>query len=279
MEVVDLHLHSTASDGEATPHDVARGAARAGISAIALTDHDTVAGIAEAIAAGAESRLRVVAGCEFSVAAWWGELHLLGYFLPTDDPELGQLFETQRSNRLGRAAEIVERLTGMGVTISLDSVTTQAGHAPIGRPHIARALVNSGEVASINEAFGRYLADGAPACVPKSLPDLQSVASLVRRLGGVTSAAHLKSRATLKTLRRLQQAGVDAVEVLHPAHDDDTVSRVQAYAQELGMLKTGGSDWHGDSALLDRRRVLGAQRVPVDWLDELERLHLERTNS
>ncbi len=271
--MVDLHLHSTASDGEATPSEVAQCAARVGLSAIALTDHDTMTGIAEAIA-GAE--VRVVAGCEFSVGAWWGELHLLGYFLPTDHAELTQLFQEQRNHRAERAAEIVSRLTSLGVPVSLESVRRQAGDAPVGRPHVARALVKSGIVGSLTEAFDRYLADDAPAFVPKPLPPVESVTSMVRRLGGVTSAAHLKNRATHNTLLRLQRLGVDAVEVRHPAHSEATSARLQSWAVELGMLKTGGSDWHGDTGSA-HRRPLGAPGVPEEWLSDLEQLHLRRT--
>ncbi len=272
--MVDLHLHSTASDGEATPSEVAQCAARVGLSAIALTDHDTMTGIAEA-AAGAE--VRVVAGCEFSVRAWWGELHLLGYFLPADNAELTRLFQEQRTHRAERAAEIVSRLTGLGVPLSLESVRCQAGDAPVGRPHVARAMVKSGIVGSLTEAFDRYLADDGPAFVPKHLPPIESVVSMVRGLGGVTSAAHLKNRATRDTLRRLQRLGVDAVEVRHPSHNEGTSARLESWAVELGMLKTGGSDWHGDTGSA-QRRPLGSPGVPEQWLSDLEQLHLRRTD-
>lgn len=275
MGVVDLHLHSTASDGEVAPRDVARAAARAGLTTIALTDHDTIEGVAEARAA---AHVRVIAGCEFGVEVWWGELHLLGYFLPTHDAELDGLFAKQRSHRRERAHEILNRLQHLGVAVSAEQVREQAGDAPIGRPHIARAMVESGEVGSISEAFDRYLADGGPACVPRPLPGVESVVSIVRRLGGVTSAAHLKRRGTRETLRRLQQAGVDAVEVLHPAHDEKTASRLGDWASELGMLKTGGSDWHGDGSN-PGRRPLGSLSVPTEWLDELEDLHSRRVGA
>ncbi len=277
MEAVDLHLHSTASDGEVSPGDVARRASKAGLAAIALTDHDTLAGVAEAADVGRAVGVRVIAGCEFSVQSWWGELHLLGYFLPHDAPELVELLATQRANRALRGEEIGRRLGDLGAPISLESVLARAGNAPVGRPHIARALVDAGKVPSLNDAFDRYLADGAPAHVAKSLPDVELITSLISRLGGVTSAAHLKERATKKTLRRLQQLGVDAVEVLHPAHDGGTVSRLRALAGELDLLKTGGSDWPGDTGSIGHRRSIGAQRVPAEWLIALERLHLART--
>jgi predicted metal-dependent phosphoesterase TrpH len=276
MEVVDLHLHSTASDGDATAEHVVKRAADAGVAVIALTDHDTVAGVAEATTAGAALGVRVVAGCEFSVKAWWGELHLLGFFLPAEDAELNGFLTTQLEGRLTRAQEIVQRLMGLGVPVSMESVQRHAKGTSIGRPHVARALVEEGFVGSMNEAFDRYLADDGPACVPKTLPSLETVTDLVRRLGGVTSAAHLKERSTKATLARLLEAGVDAVEVLHPSHDDATVFQLDEGSTALGLLKSGGSDWHGDGNSNDTRRRIGGLRVPDVWLDALDRLHRER---
>ncbi len=276
MEAVDLHLHRTASDGEAAPAEVARLAAAAGLSGIALTDHDTLAGVDEARHAGAELHLRVVAGCEFSVRAWWGELHLLGYFLPTDHEDLGHFLADQQTARAERAVAMVRRLEELGVVVTLDAVQRQAGPGSVGRPHVARALVQAGLVATLDEAFERYLADGGPAFVPKPLVELESITALVRRVGGVTSAAHLKERATRRTLKRLKDAGVDAVEVLHPAHDEGTASRLGDWAADIGLLKSGGSDWHGRQDARPGRRSIGAQRVPAQWLEHIERLHHER---
>jgi predicted metal-dependent phosphoesterase TrpH len=277
MEVVDLHLHSTASDGEATPGDVVRRAAAAGVATIALTDHDTLSGLAEAVAAGDTAALRVVPGCEFAVKVWWGELHLLGYFLPPDHPELNRFLAAQREGRIARAEQIVRRLAELRVHISLESVQHHAGGESVGRPHVARAMIDAGAATSVNDAFDRYLSDKGPAYVPKPLPELEFVTALVREACGVTSAAHLKERATRKTLVRLQQAGVDAVEVLHPSHDDETVSRLRAWSAQVGLLKSGGSDWHGDHAPTDARRAIGGLRVPKHWLEGLERLHHTRT--
>lgn len=276
MEVVDLHLHSTASDGEATAEQVVRRAADAGVAAIALTDHDTVAGLAEAISTGASAGVRVVAGCEFSVKAWWGELHLLGYCLPIDHPDLTDFLSIQLEGRIARAEEIVRRLDRLGAHVSMESVRKFARGESIGRPHVARALVEAAVVGSINEAFDRYLSDDGPACVPKVLPELETVTALVKRLGGVTSAAHLKERCTKKTLAHLLETGVDGVEVLHPSHDDATVIRLDERSTALGLLKSGGSDWHGEGKASDVRRQIGGLRVPGVWLDALERLHRER---
>jgi predicted metal-dependent phosphoesterase TrpH len=273
----DLHLHSTASDGTHTPADVARRAAAAGLGTIALTDHDTVAGVDQARAEGSGLGLRVIAGCEFSVAAPWGELHLLAYFLPVGRPELAAFLEAQRAQRTDRMREIVRRLSGAGVAVTLEEVGEEAGGGALGRPHAARRLVARGLVADVGEAFDRYLRRGRPAYVPKVLPPLAEVTQLVRGLGGVTSAAHLKERATRAAVRRLQRAGVDAIEVRHPSHDAALEQRIGALAESLGLLRTGGTDWHGDAEVAaEGRAPLGAITIPDEWVDELERLHRTR---
>ncbi len=274
MGVVDLHVHTDASDGEEPPEIIVQRAVRGGVAAIAITDHDTMDGVAPAVEASAGKSVRVVAGCEFSVAVWWGELHLLGYFLPVADSELADFFEVQRQRRANRAEETVGRLARLGAPVSMEDVARKAASAPIGRPHIARALVDCGRVGTVAEAFARYLADGGPACVPKVLPPLEAVVELVRQLGGVTSAAHLKERANRDTLSRLKELGVDGVEVLHPSHGDKTIALLRGIAPQLGMLTTGGSDFHGSTT--DRRSAIGVPRVPVEWMESLEQLHRER---
>ncbi|HWP36057.1 MAG TPA: PHP domain-containing protein [Gemmatimonadales bacterium] len=273
-----MHVHSNASDGESSPTELVRSAQVARLSAVALTDHDTLAGIAEAtLAAG--TALRVVCGCEFSVAAPWGEMHLLGYFLPADEPLLERFLETQRARRLARGEEIVRRLGQLGLTLAFDDVAADARGAALGRPHIARALVTRGLVRDVSTAFEQYLGAGRPAFVPKILPSVAEVSALIRSVGGVSAAAHLKERGTRTTLRALRDAGVDAVEVLHPAHDDSTRRRIRRAARDVGMLPTGGSDWHGDAASGDDRTLLGVMDVPAEWLAGVEALHLRRAGS
>lgn len=276
MSAVDLHVHSTASDGAVAPAAVVRQAADAGLSAIALTDHDTIAGLPEAVAAGRELGVRVVTGCEFSVAAQWGEMHLLGYFLPVDAPALDTFLADQREKRRSRAVAIVTRLNRAGVAISVDDVLQQANGGAIGRPHVARALMARGVVPNISTAFLKYLGRGRPAFVPKQLPSVVEVAQLVRGVGGVTSAAHLKGRAVRSVLQRLQAHGVDGVEALHPAHDALTAGSIVKLAGELGLLVTGGSDWHGDADPADRP-ALGSLDVPAAWLDRLEQVWRARS--
>lgn len=257
--------------------EVVRRGVRAGLKAIALTDHDTIDGVAAATAAGREVGLRVVAGCEFSVAAGWGEMHLLAYFLPTDAAELDRFLSAQRTQRVRRAETIVARLWSAGIRIQLDDVLATANGGAVGRPHVARALMIMGAVASVSEAFDRYLKRGRPGFVPKQLPPLAEVTALVRRMGGVSSAAHLKRRASRAVLASLAAAGLDAVEVRHPAHDDATRRRIAGLATQLELLPTGGSDWHGDGSDEGADRApLGTLTVPAAWLEAVEQLHRRR---
>lgn len=277
MAGIDLHLHSTASDGVHPPAEVVQRAAAAGLDVIALTDHDTTDGVAEAGRAAGDAGLRVVAGCEFSVGVAWGEMHLLAYFLPADAEELNAFLAAQRTNREWRAAEIVRRLNAAGVPVVLHDVMAAADGGAVGRPHVARALLARGTVHDIQGAFDRFLGRGRPAFVPKRLPAVGDVTALIRRVGGVSSAAHLGHRASRRVLTALVAAGVDAVEVRHPAHDEDTQHRMETLVRELGLLPSGGSDWHGDDAAVATERApLGAITVPVEWLAALEGLHRRR---
>jgi predicted metal-dependent phosphoesterase TrpH len=267
---VDLHVHSTASDGSVAPEAVVERARRVGLAAIALTDHDTVAGVPAAVAAGERLGVRVVGGCEFSAAAPWGEMHVLGYLLPTQSPELESFLERCRADRVRRAREMVERLRGLGVAMEFEHVLTEAGGGAVGRPHVARAVVRQGGAADVSDAFDRFLGRGRPAFVEKVLPSFREVADQVHAVGGLVSLAHPKERGTRGFLQRLRGEGLDAVETRHPSHDPDLRARLTTLALELGLLRTGGSDWHGDPGPGEMQPPLGSQQVPLDWLERLE---------
>lgn len=273
---IDLHVHSDVSDGAYSPRAVVEHAASLRLETIALTDHDTVEGCRPAIAAGSEFGVRVIVGCEFSVAASWGEMHLLAYFLPLDDPRLTEFIDAQQDMRSKRATAIVERLGDIGIAVSVDDVLAKAQGGAVGRPHIARALVDCGTVDDVGDAFRKYLGANRPAFVPKTLPDLAEVTAMVRSIGGVTSAAHLRSRATRATLIGLRSAGVDAVEVVHPAHVEVVAGKISTLALRTGLLRTGGSDWHGEDSAEFPSAPLGGGHVPQEWVEEIENLHSER---
>jgi predicted metal-dependent phosphoesterase TrpH len=248
-----------------------RRAGKAGLAAIALTDHDTTAGVAEALVEGGRCGVRVVAGCEFSVKAPWGELHLLGYFLPPEDGRLEAFLCETRAARVRRGEQMVERLQRMGVAIELADVTAQAGGGAVGRPHVARALVALGVSADIMQAFDHYLGRGRPAYVAKPLPSLECVTRLVHDVAGLAVAAHLGERGSEGQLRTFRAQGLDGIEVRHPSHSSADEVRLQKLAERLGMIVTGGSDWHGDTEFGHHGAGLGELDVPHEWLESMER--------
>jgi len=276
---VDLHCHSTASDGECPPAEVAARAAKAGLAAVALTDHDTTAGVAEALDAGARAGVRVVCGCEFSTRAPWGELHLLGYFLQPEDGRLQSFLQETRAARRRRGEYIVAKLQHLGIEIELADVDRQADGGAVGRPHVARALVERGVVADINEAFERYLGRGRAAYVEKPLPTLERVTELVHDVGGVAVAAHLGEHGTEGQIRQFVNQGLDGVEVRHPSHSPATEARLTRIATALGLAISGGSDWHGDSAFGTSHAPLGGLDIPLAWLEGLEERHRARATA
>jgi predicted metal-dependent phosphoesterase TrpH len=171
---------------------------------------------------------------------------------------------------------MVAKLGRLGIPLQMEAVLSIAQGAALGRPHVARALVEQGAAPTINEAFNQYLGWGRPAFEPKQLPSLRELADLVHTHGGVLSAAHLKDRATRSNLKRLKAEGLDAVEVRHPSHPPDVRERILRHAESLDLLPTGGSDWHGDTVIGANRTSLGSQQVPAEWLARLEE-HRGRT--
>jgi predicted metal-dependent phosphoesterase TrpH len=259
---VDLHTHSTASDGAASPTELVAAARQAGVTAIAVTDHDTVGGVAEATAAGAVAGMRVVPGVELSAVDASGETHLLGLHvsdLTALDARLAELRDMRRT----RAERMVQRLNALGVRITIDDILAQAAGGAIGRPHVARALVAKGVAPDLRTAFDRYLAGGRPAYVPKDRLSLADAIEIVHRAGGLAVLAHPGVSATAERLTALVALGLDGVEVRHPSHDEGEIARITALADRLGLLPSGGSDWHGQA---DGSRALGAMRVPEEWL-------------
>ena len=267
---VDLHVHSTASDGSLPPERVVERARAVGLAAIALTDHDTLAGVPAALEVGGRIGLRVIAGCEFSASAPWGEMHVLGYFLPPHSIELETFLARCRADRVRRGREMVTRLQRLGLEVSFDDVLEEAAGGAVGRPHVARALARRGHVPEAGQAFDRWLGRGRPAFVDKVLPEFREVAERVHAARGVVSIAHLKDRGTRSFLERLKGEGLDAVETRHPSHDPDTRARLTDIALGLGLLRSGGSDWHGDPGGGEPQGTLGSQDVPAEWLDRLE---------
>lgn len=245
-------------------------AAGVGLSALALTDHDTVDGLPAATAAGRELGVRIVPGCEFSVQAPWGELHLLGLFLAEGDAALDGFLADMRAARERRGTRMIEKLQQLGVEIDLEDLAFQAGSGAVGRPHVARALVDAGVVDGFEEAFDRYLGRGRPAFVEKELPPLRGVADLVHAGGGLVLAAHMGERGQEEQLRAFRADGLDGIEVRHPSHPPRLEKRLTRLARRLDLAISGGSDWHGESSAAFSHAPLGGMQVPLEWLEELE---------
>ena len=245
----DLHVHSSASDGTEPPAEVMRRAAQAGLDVVALTDHDTTAGHAQARRARPGS-LTLVPGMELSCLLDGRSLHLLAYLFDPDDPQLAAETRRIRGDRVRRARAMVDRLAGLGVPITWDDVAAIAGSAVVGRPHIARAMVASGAIASPEQAFTLdWIADGGRAYVTRYALDPVRAIGLVRAAGGVAVIAHPRAdRALLVAddqIAGLAAAGLAGVEVFHPDQSADVQAGLLALTRELGLIATGGSDDHG----------------------------------
>jgi predicted metal-dependent phosphoesterase TrpH len=259
---VDLHMHSTASDGSRPPADVVHAARKANLIAIALTDHDSVAGLPEAQAAGVELGVRVVNGVELSAVEGETETHLLGLHL-RDTGVLERGLCELRAMRARRARQIVERLNDLGVAVSFDSVLAQAGTGVVGRPHVARALIAEGWATDARDAFDRYLGAGRPAYVAKEQLSMRDAISMIHMAGGLAVLAHPGAAGTRERLEALRTLGLDGVEVKHPSHSSSDTTRLRALCEQLGMVPSGGSDWHGAA---DGPRTIGMMQVPAEWL-------------
>ncbi len=264
---VDLHTHSTASDGVLPPAAVVEAAHAAGLAAVALTDHDSVAGLDEARAAGERVGLRVVAGAELSAFVDREEIHLLALHIDRADVIAGELARF-RDDRVTRAERMVARLRQLGVEVTMDDVRREAGAGAVGRPHVARAVVAAGGAGDVREAFDRFLGDGRPANVEKPRLEAREAIALAHAAGGIAVWAHPGSAGRRDKVEPLAAAGLDGLEVLHPRHSGDDMARLGALAEHFGLVTSGGSDWHGPT---DAWRTLGMMRVPTQVLEAQER--------
>ncbi|MDF6018995.1 PHP domain-containing protein [Streptomyces sp. JH34] len=247
---IDLHTHSTASDGTDTPAELVANAAAAGLDVVALTDHDTVGGHAEAAAALPEG-LTLVTGAELSCQVGGVSLHMLAYLFDPAEPELARERELVRDDRVPRAQAMVVRLQELGVPITWEQVARIAGNGSVGRPHVATALVELGVVDSVSDAFtSAWLGNGGRAYAGKHELDPFDAVRLVKAAGGVTVFAHplaVKRGAVVPedVIAELAEAGLDGIEVDHMDHDLPTRARLRGLAADLGLLPTGSSDYHG----------------------------------
>jgi 3',5'-nucleoside bisphosphate phosphatase len=265
---IDLHTHSLRSDGALSPADLVLRAAARGVKIQALSDHDTLAGVAEAVATGARSGVRIIPATELNTESEWGDAHVLGYFVDPADTALEDRLRWLRENRGRRVELMVEKLNALGYAISLDRVLEIAQGGALGRPHIAQALFEKGYVRSYDEAFDTIIAKGSPAYVSRvGLTPIEAV-ELVRKHGGVPSLAHPGTVSGLdELLPRLVAAGLAGIEAYYPAHSPTFVAHCLALARVHALVPTGGSDFHGRS---EHGSDPGATFVPPETIAMLE---------
>lgn len=277
MELIDLHTHSNASDGSLPPREVVRLAAERGLKAVALTDHDTIDGLPEAVAAGAEMGIEVIPGVEISAKHESGSMHILGYFLNYEDAMLGQRLAVLKLARKDRNPRIVAKLNALGIPLTLEQVEAISGRGQMGRPHIARVLYEGGYVRSLQEAFDIYLGNEGKAYVSKFRFPPEEAMAMIRDAGGVPVLSHpftlnLHNHLKLKLLlEELKSLGLAGVEVFYPEHSPEQEALYLRLAKELRLLVTGGSDFHGaNKPEVDLGRVNCQQKLTYELVAGLK---------
>lgn len=270
---VDLHAHTRASDGLLSPTELVDHAAGVGLRVLAVTDHDTTAGIEEAVAAGGDRGIEVVPGVEISTSHDGTEVHLLGYFVDHGSADLTRQLSSRRDDRDVRAREMVARLRALGVEIGYDDVVREAGNAAVGRPHVAAALVRGGWVETRQEAFDRYIADGRPAAVPKPVFPLVDAIALLRSMDAVAVIAHPGLLKRPELLPEMVPLGIAGIEVFYPKHLPEQKRELLSFAAAHGLVPTGGSDFHGPGLPAE----LGSQEVPAETLESLRERRASRS--
>jgi predicted metal-dependent phosphoesterase TrpH len=246
--VIDLHLHTTASDGRLAPPDLVSLAAACGLTIISVTDHDTVAGLADAAAAAAAAGVRLIPGIEITAVEQTRDVHVLGYFFDPENPALGAFLQTQRIDRVRRVREMGRRLHSLGFTLDIDRMLTDAAaqNRCIGRPQIADALAAAGHVRDRRDGFDRLLGAGRPAFVPRQGPSVRDVVGVVAAAGGIGSLAHPGLLDMDDAIPAFARSGLTALEARHSDHDAVTEARYRKMAGDLGLAVSGGSDFHAD---------------------------------
>jgi predicted metal-dependent phosphoesterase TrpH len=268
----DLHLHSTASDGLLSPAELVTEAARLGLPAIALTDHDTVSGVSDAIEAASATGVAVIPAVELSSGIADRDIHILGYHIDHRDPALHARLSDLRAVRVERAERIVSALARDGYSITKAEVMAAAGGGALGRAHIARVLVHAGHVATVDEAFRTLLGSSAAYYVPKPVADPKEVIGWIREAGGIAVLAHPGLAGVDDLLRDLVDAGLVGLEAYHSSHDAAARDRYEHLARSFGLVATGGSDFHGPG---HEGADIGAADVPVSVIEALAVAHAQ----
>ncbi|MFA5383243.1 MAG: PHP domain-containing protein [Eubacteriales bacterium] len=264
----DLHIHTNASDGVESPAQVVYLAKTAGLKAIAITDHETASGIAPALEAGRRLSLEVLPGVEMSTGHKDREVHLLGYLMDYTNPVFMSFLELLLQKRKERVAGIAARLRDLGIQVTLDQILAAAGKGSVGRPHVARALIESGIVQSVAQAFEQYLGTGRPAYVPRFKYSTSEAIQLIRDAGGVAVLAHPVIDNSEIFIPEFVKNGLQGLEVYYPGHSPEIISRFLKTCRLYNLVSTGGSDFHGDQA---RHGHIGEVTVPYQSVVNLKK--------
>lgn len=267
MARIDLHSHSTASDGLLSPTELVEEAVRRGVDVLALTDHDTMAGVPEASAAAERLGVHLLPGVELNTDAPRGELHILGYLVSGEEGPFARLLATRQHRRHRRAHKMVEKLRGLGVPVRMEAVERHAQGGVIGRPHVAQALVDAGHAATVGEAFAKFIGSDRPGYVKRDAFSAQEAVQAILNAGGVPVLAHPGRLADEAYIPPLIEAGLQGIECHYPEHSPQQTARYVAIAQAHDLVITGGSDFHGFAS--DTPRQLGSVSVPEDAADRL----------
>lgn len=272
---IDLHTHSTCSDGTLTPEEVVKLASESGLSAIALTDHDTIDGLHEAVEAGKKYGIEVITGIEFSVAADT-EMHLLGLDFSLDCPEIIAILDKMIIQRDKRNYEVIKLLENNGIHITIEDILAEATSKVTGRSQIAKAMLKKGYVSSIKEAFDKYLSFGKPAFVPRSTLSPEEAIRIIKNSGGKSFLAHLNQigktdEELYVILSHLKECGLDGIEGYYTEYTEDMNTRYRKMAEDLGLLLSGGSDFHGTNK--DNYNIgtgKGNLKIPYEILEKIK---------
>jgi predicted metal-dependent phosphoesterase TrpH len=280
---IDLHIHTTESDGTLTPSQVVRYAKEKGLKAVAITDHDTIHGNEEAIKEGVNEGVEVIPGVEISVDYSPGTMHMLGYFITTEDPILNEKLTLLQDSRADRNPRIIEKLNKLGLSLTYDEVVQVSGGGQVGRPHMAQVLMKKGYTKSIKEAFDKYLGKGAPAYLDKFRLSAVEAITMITDAGGIPVLAHpftlyCKSSDELDALvEKLVNQGLQGLEVYYSEHDERKTSSYKLLAKRYNLAITGGSDFHGKNIKgIDLGTGRGKLKIPYTVLENLKTIREEK---
>jgi len=282
---IDLHIHTTCSDGSLTPSQVVQYAKEKDLKAIAITDHDTIDGNEEALKEGKRQDIEVIPGVEISVEYSPGSMHMLGYFITTDDTTLKEKLTLLQGSRADRNPKIIERLKELGLALTYDEVVQESGGGQVGRPHIAQVLLKKGYVKNFQEAFDKYLGKGAPAYSDKFRFGAEEAITTIIDAGGIPVLAHpftlfCKGSEELEALvKKLVSKGLQGIEIYYSEHNQRQISQYSKLAEQHNLAITGGSDFHGKNMKgIDLGTGRGNLKVPYSLFENLRSLLKEKRN-